>query len=146
MSISKETYLTKREIINLIYFVGFFFWLVFSYSLFTAFYLPVFLSVIAVFAGTFIFSRYIFSRLHPRDLKVYVLGLSLIISQLIWLVNSFLISHWTGAAILLVVYFTLWDMLRLNLQEKLTWKLVVRDIVFGIVGAGLLLLSSRIII
>lgn len=143
MSFSKESYLIKLEIRNSIYFVLFFFWLVFSYSLYTAFYQPIFLTVAAVFLGALVFNYFILRGSCSIRFMVF---LSLALSQIVWIFNIAPLNHWTVGALLLIVYFIFWDILRLKLREILTRRLITRDIVFGAGGIILVLLSSRIIV
>lgn len=143
---SREQYLNRREVGNAIWFILFFIWLVFSYSLLTVFYLPVVFSVVSMFFGTAVFSYFVLVWLRLKHFRLIVFSLSLLISQSIWFLRRIPVNHWTVAATLLLLYFIIWDFIKLRSHGKLTIKIIIRDILFGIAGAGFIFLSSGIII
>ena len=143
---SKQAYLNRKEIKNLFYFILFFFWLVFSYSLISAFYLPAVLAVISVFFGALFFGYCVLLWLHPRNLLFYVVISSLVLSQLVWLTHFIYADHWIAGALLLVVYFVWWDIFKRKIQGELTVLILLRDIFFGAVSIAAILISSGIVI
>ena len=142
----KQSYLNKKEIKNLICFVLFYFWLVFSYGLISFFYLPVFLTVIFVFFGALFFGYCVLRWFHPRNLSFYVFVSSLVISQFVWLIHFVYADHWTAGSLLLIVYFVWWDIFKRKMQGELTLVIFLRDIFFGIAGLAAILISSGMVI
>ena len=143
---SKQSYLNKKEIKNLFYFILFYFWFVFSYGLISFFYLPVFLTVISVFFGALFFGYSVLRWLHPRNLPFYVFVSSLIISQLVWPIHFIYTDHWTAGTLLLIVYFVWWDIFKRKMQGELILAVVLRDIFFAVAGIAAILISSGIVI
>lgn len=143
---SKQSYLNRKEIKNLFYFILFFFWLVFSYGLISAFYLSAVFAAVSVFFGALFFGYCVLQWLHPRNLPFYVFVSSLVLSQLIWPIHFIYADHWTAGALLLIVYFTWWDIFKRKIQGELNLAILLRDIFFGAAGIAAILISGGIMI
>lgn len=73
----------------------------------------------------------------------YSFVIGFMMTELAWVLSFWPLEHFSIGATLLVVYWFWWDILGRSLKEKLNKKIIFEDLIFGTLGIGLILLSTK---
>lgn len=126
-------------------FITFFLWASGIYGI----YLNFNISISSVMILFFIVTVFLFYQTlkisNPKSLCLlfFSLVIGLIMTELIWTFSFWPLDHFSIGAMLLVIFWFWWDILGRFLQKKLNKKIIFEDIIFGILGLGLIFLSTK---
>ncbi len=76
-------------------------------------------------------------------LLFYSLVIGFMMTELAWTLSFWPLEHFSIGATLLVIYWFWWDILGRSFKEKLNKKIIFKDLIFGALGIGLILLSTK---
>lgn len=124
-----------------------------AYGIYTAFdlqawqmmlliFLVIFLSVSYIIRLNFIKSRALNLRLDSyknRTFNFYAFLMGLLMIELAWVLSFLPINHLTFGAILLVIFYTFWNLIRMHLRNELTRNKLLGEMFF-LAGATLFIL------
>jgi len=126
-------------------FITFFLWTSGIGKAYLNFNISVSLAMILLFV-VIIFLFYQSSKIsNPESphLLFYSLVIGFMMTELAWTLSFWPLEHFSIGATLLVIYWFWWDILGRSLKEKLNKKIIFKDIIFGALGIGLILLSTK---
>lgn len=113
-----------------------------------------------LFAGIFLASRYLIeiNYLKSQELELhldyfknraflfYAFLVSALMVELVWTLTFLPVNHLTFGAIILIVFFSYWSIIKQHLRNELTRRSLISNLLFIILGAAFILLTSRLYI
>jgi hypothetical protein len=121
----------------------------FSYSAIYGFYLNFFVPVYLLILVYFLISLFLsletlyFFQGDKRQIWIFSLILSFILSQLIWTMNFWPFGYLTTGVVALILYYVLWEIVRSYFSLILSKKRMVRHLVGTFILITLVLLASK---
>ena len=79
-----------------------------------------------------------------RAFRFYSFLSTLLMIELVWAMTYLPINHLTFGAIILIVFFSYWNIIRKHLRSELTRKSLEANLIFILIATSLILLTSRL--
>lgn len=106
-------------------------------AVFNIFFLPKWLLILVIIILCFLISKFLF-KLKILDILI----LSFVLAQITWVMMFLPLGYFVQSAVLLIVYYVVWDILK-NQNKAGFGKVVIGDLIFGVVLLALLLATSK---
>ena len=137
--------LSARSVLFMAHFAGIFFFFTVSYAFHVNISIPQWFLMGAFFFFPFLISAHSFLLTQPGNARlalIYAFIMGIVFMQLAWIIHFWPFGYLTTGVIMLVMFYTLWDLFQSHLEGDIRYQRFLANILLLVVLSSIVLLSS----